>query len=281
MYTSACRSRRPFERTSWILPNRPRQWVERARADRRPTGLTTGEREELARESHLAEERDGLKKATACEAEPVRFRFIAVEKARHRHHSGRCLAVTRSGFYAWQRRLESARSRDDRRLKVLVKRPVTRANSVWQPAHSRRPDRSGRAGESQTGRPADAGRRPGRTGLRKRYKVTTMSDHDQPVAAICSTASSKRTPRISVGRRHDRVRHRQRLYLAAVLDLFSRFIVGWAVSAVNDRHVTIKALMALKRRCPDIGLSIIPIRVVRTQARIIATSSRRVASSAA
>ena len=39
------------------------------------------------------------------------------------------------------------------------------------------------------------------------------------------------------------------------MDLFSRFIVGWAVSAVNDRHVTIKALeMALKRRCPELGL---------------------------
>ena len=46
-----------------------------------------------------------------------------------------------------------------------------------------------------------------------------------------------------------------KLYLAAVLDLFSRFIVGWALSAVNDRHLTIKALeMALKRRCPEIGL---------------------------
>jgi transposase InsO family protein len=46
-----------------------------------------------------------------------------------------------------------------------------------------------------------------------------------------------------------------KLYLAAVLDLFSRFVVAWAVSAVNDRHVTIKALdMALKRRCPDVGL---------------------------
>ena len=46
-----------------------------------------------------------------------------------------------------------------------------------------------------------------------------------------------------------------KLYLAAILDLFSRFIVGWAVSAVNDRHLTIKALeMALKRRCPDAGL---------------------------
>ena len=30
------------------------------------------------------------------------------------------------------------------------------------------------------------------------------------------------------------------LYLAVVLDLFSRFVAGWAVSAVNDRHVTIK-----------------------------------------
>ena len=46
-----------------------------------------------------------------------------------------------------------------------------------------------------------------------------------------------------------------KLYLAAILDLFSRFIVGWAVSAVNDRHLTIKALeMALKRRCPERGL---------------------------
>ena len=46
-----------------------------------------------------------------------------------------------------------------------------------------------------------------------------------------------------------------KLYLAAILDLYSRFIVGWAVSAVNDRHVTINALeMALRRRCPEAGL---------------------------
>jgi transposase InsO family protein len=46
-----------------------------------------------------------------------------------------------------------------------------------------------------------------------------------------------------------------KLYLAAVLDLFSRFVVGWAVSAINDRHLTLKALeMALRRRCPGAGL---------------------------
>jgi putative transposase len=46
-----------------------------------------------------------------------------------------------------------------------------------------------------------------------------------------------------------------KLYLAAVLDLFSRFVVGWAISAVNDRRLTLKALeMAVARRCPDPGL---------------------------
>ena len=46
-----------------------------------------------------------------------------------------------------------------------------------------------------------------------------------------------------------------KLYLAVILDLFSRFVVGWAVSAVNDRHLALKALgMAVKRRCPAVGL---------------------------
>jgi hypothetical protein len=46
-----------------------------------------------------------------------------------------------------------------------------------------------------------------------------------------------------------------KVYLAALLDRYSRYIVGWALSAVNDRHLTIKALvMTLKRRCPVIGL---------------------------
>ena len=46
-----------------------------------------------------------------------------------------------------------------------------------------------------------------------------------------------------------------KLYLAAILDLFSRFVVGWAVSAVNDRHLTMKALeMAAETAVPRGGL---------------------------
>lgn len=94
--------------------------------------------------------------------------------------------------------------------------------------------------------------------VRKRYKVTTDSDHDQPIAAnvleqqFSAEAPNQRwagdTSQFVVG-------ESGKLYVAVILDLFSRFVVGWAVSAVNDRHLTIKALdMALKRRCPEIGL---------------------------
>jgi len=93
--------------------------------------------------------------------------------------------------------------------------------------------------------------------VRKRFTCTTMSDHDQPVAAnvlnqeFTAAAPNERwvgdTTEFVIG-------ESGKLYLAAILDLFSRFVVGWAVSAVNDRHLVIKALeMALKRRCPGVG----------------------------
>ena len=50
------------------------------------------------------------------------FRFIAVEKASHTVTIlCRCLQVTTSGYYAWCRRPESTRVRDDRRLTILVR----------------------------------------------------------------------------------------------------------------------------------------------------------------
>ena len=92
----------------------------------------------------------------------------------------------------------------------------------------------------------------------KRFKSTTMSDHDDPIAAnlldrqFVAEAPNQRwvgdTTEFVIG-------GSQKLYLAAVLDLYSRLIVGGALSAVNDRRLTIKALEdALHRRCPGVGL---------------------------
>ena len=87
---------------------------------------------------------------------------------------------------------------------------------------------------------------------------TTMSEHAQPVAPkrLGRQFSAERPNQRWVGDTTEFViGDSGKLYLAAILDLYSRFIVGWAVSAVDDRHLTIRALeMALKRRCPDAGL---------------------------
>jgi putative transposase len=45
------------------------------------------------------------------------------------------------------------------------------------------------------------------------------------------------------------------VYLAVILDLFSRYVVGWAVSTTIDHRLVQSALeMALEHRCPDAGL---------------------------
>ena len=190
----------------------------------------------------------------------MKFCFIASEKA---HHSltllCRCLRVTRSGFYAWQERPESAHATRDRQLKVLVRASFTASKGRYGSPRIHRDlleDHQERVSRKRVMRLMQEDGLKART--RKRFKCTTMSDHDQPVAAnlldrqFTAEAPNQRwvgdTTEFVIG-------ESGKLYLAAILDLFSRFIVGWAVSALNDRHLTLKALqMALKRRCPDAGL---------------------------
>jgi len=91
-----------------------------------------------------------------------------------------------------------------------------------------------------------------------RYRVTTDSDHDHPIAdnMLRQDFTAQAPNQRWVGDTTElRIGDQGKAYLAAIVDLYSRFVVGWAVSAINDRHLTIKALeMALKRRCPGAGL---------------------------
>lgn len=190
----------------------------------------------------------------------MKFRFIAVEKAQHALSLlCRCLRVTRSGFYAWQGRPESARTKRDRHLKVLVHASFAASKGRYgSPRVHRdlREDHEERVSRKRVIRLMQEEKLQAR--VRTRFKCTTDSNHAHPVAAnlldrqFTADASNQRwvgdTTEFVIG-------ESGKLYLAAILDLFSRFAVGWAVSAVNDRHLTLKALgMALKRRCPDAGL---------------------------
>ena len=163
-----------------------------------------------------------------------------------------------SGFYAWAGRPESARAQRDRHLKVLVRTSFTTSEQRYGSPriHEDLLEQAERVSRKRVIRLMQADGLKAR--LRKRFKCTTMSDHDQPVAAnlLDRQFTAERPNQRWVGDTTEFVIGESgKLYLAAILDLYSRFIVGWAVSAVNDRHLTIKALeMALKRRSPDAGL---------------------------
>jgi putative transposase len=189
----------------------------------------------------------------------MRFTFIAAQKAEHTVSIlCRCLRVTRSGFYAWQRRPESTHACDDRRLTVLVRASFAESEQRYGSLRIHE-DLIEQHEHVSRKRVIRLMRQNGlRARARKRYKLTTMSDHDQPVAANLldrQFAAQAPNQRWVSDTTEFVIASSGKLYLAAVMDLFSRFIVGWAVSAVNDRYVTIKALeMALKRRCPESGL---------------------------
>jgi transposase InsO family protein len=189
----------------------------------------------------------------------MRFTFIAAKKAEHTVTIlCRCLRVTRSGFYAWQCRPESTHARDDRRLKVLVGVSFEESKQRYGSprVHEDLLEQDEHVSRKRVVRLMQEDGLVAR--LRKRYKCTTMSDHDQPVAAnlLDRQFTAARANQRWVGDTTEFVIGGSgKLYLAVILDLFSRFAVGWAISAVNDRHLTLKALeMALKRSCPDSGL---------------------------
>jgi len=166
--------------------------------------------------------------------------------------------VSPSGFYDWRQRPESARTVRDRQLRVAIRASHEASHRhygrprVWKDLH----EAGERVSEKRVGRLM---REEGlRARARKRFQSTTMSEHDQPVAAnvLDRRFEAERPNQRWVGDTTEFViGSSAKLYLAAILDLYSRFVVGWAVSAVNDRHLTLRALdMALKRRCPEAGL---------------------------
>jgi transposase InsO family protein len=91
--------------------------------------------------------------------------------------------VTRSGFYAWQRRPESTRTRRDRQLKVLV-RASFEANQhrYGSPRiHEDLLEQGERVSRKRVIRLMQEDGLKAR--MAKRFTCTTNSDHDLPVAA--------------------------------------------------------------------------------------------------
>jgi putative transposase len=189
----------------------------------------------------------------------VKFALIEAEKATCPVETAcKALGVSRPGFYAWRSRPESAHSRVDRRLAVLVRESHERSRNTYGSPRIHADLRAQGICTSRKRVIRVMQDQELRARVRRRYKCTTMSDHDQPVAPnLLDRRFEAEAPnqRWVSDTTELRIGESGRLFLAAVVDLFSRFTVGWALSAVNDRHLVIRALeMAIRRRCPDAGL---------------------------
>ncbi len=95
----------------------------------------------------------------------------------------RVLGVSCSGFYAWSRRPESAHARQDRRLRVLVRTSFAESGRRYGSPRILKDLLEQQIPVSRK-RVIRLMQEEGlKARVRKRFKLTTMSDPDQPVAA--------------------------------------------------------------------------------------------------
>jgi transposase InsO family protein len=188
----------------------------------------------------------------------VKFAFISEEKVAFPVAVlCRLLAVSPSGYYISQGRPVSSHRRRDKDLsaRVTASHLASKRRYGSPRVHADLKAAGQCVGRKRVARLMRENALVART--RRRFRTTTNSEHSFPIAP-------------NVLNRHFTARGRDQawvtditflwttqgwLYLAVILDLFSRRVVGWATSQNVDRHLALAALdMALVHRRPSGGL---------------------------
>lgn len=188
----------------------------------------------------------------------MRFAFIAVEKACFPVRLlCRVLEVSRAGFYAWQDRAPSPHAQADARLGVEI--AAIHAESRQRYGSPRvQVELGARGHRTSRKRVARLMRQRGLAGRRRRrFRATTDSRHTLPVTGnVLDRQFAQPAPDVAWVTDITYIATGEGwLYLAVILDLCSRLVVGWAVSERITRDLTLNALeMALVRRRPLPGL---------------------------
>jgi putative transposase len=189
----------------------------------------------------------------------VRFALIEAEKANHDVTLlCRMLKVSRQGFYAWLRREPCRRQRTDETLGRSIRRAFDESNGRYG---SPRVHLELRAQGLLTSRKRVA-RLMWQHGLiarprRPRFVRTTDSRHGFRIAPNRLARDFRPDgPNRAWASDITYIPSKQGwLYLAVVIDLFSRKVVGWSMRADMDRRLTLAALeMATATRKPAPGL---------------------------
>ncbi|EOW1557704.1 IS3 family transposase [Pseudomonas aeruginosa] len=204
----------------------------------------------------VTEERDNLKKGRRVLCQGVRLRYAFI-KQRAGNYSIRQLCLTLkvhpSGYYAWLSEPQSARAKDDQRLLGLIKHSWLESGTVY--GYRKIHDDLREVGEvcgrhrvarlmrleglrSQTGYRRRPGKYGGKPAVASPNLLKRQFDVVEPNKVWVTDITYIRT-------------YEGWLYLAVVLDLFSRQVVGWSMKAQMTSDLAINALlMAVWRRKP-------------------------------
>ena len=184
------------------------------------------------------------------------FAFIQAEKAQHPVRAiCRALAVSPSGFYAWQRRAPSPRSCTDVRVRTHLRAAHAASGDTYGSPRLQEAVRQAGLGvgrnriirlmrvEQLVGRP------------RKRFRLTTVTEPTATPAAnhLARAFRPRRPNRVWAGDITAVSTPNGWLYLAVLLDLYSRRVVGWAVDTTLDTDLVLTAwrrALAVRRTAP-------------------------------
>jgi putative transposase len=175
------------------------------------------------------------------------------EKANHNvRRMAQLLGVSASGFYAWRARPECARKKEDARLRRLIAaiHARSRGNYGWPRIWDElRYDHQVRCSRKRVFRLM---RQLGIKGSqRRRYRKTTERNPDAAPAPdlmnrnfTASRPDQKYVADITYIRTWEGW-----LYLAVIIDVFSRKVVGWAIGTTLHTELVVEAFeMAIRRR---------------------------------
>lgn len=167
------------------------------------------------------------------------------------------LGVSRSGFYAWLERGESSRAKANRELLKEIREIHEESGETYGALRIHAELRRGKpVGKNRVARLlAESGLR---ARAPRRFKVqTTDSKHNHPIAPnlLKEAAPTTRTNEVWVADITYIDTSEGWLYLASIMDLHSRKIVGWSMQDNMRTGLVLAALdMALESRDPSAGL---------------------------
>jgi putative transposase len=175
----------------------------------------------------------------------VKFLLIHTEKA-HFPVSVLCdvLEVSRSGYYAWKDRPPSAREVQDAELASEIATTHARSKSRYGSprVHRALRKRGVCVGRKRVERLMRSGGLVAKQ--KRRFRRTTDSKHSHPIAPnVLARNFEPEAPNRSWAGDVTYIQTTEGwAYLAILLDLFSRRVVGWAISDTNDTALALAAL---------------------------------------